>query len=111
MIGAPLLIAAMPVGLSMVAVGEQTGWDPTSLIGTAITPVIIVTLFLTGILHGPGEFNRMEADIDRLRDENERLHQTISERVIPAVTRSTLAVESVASLITTEVHLRHNPDG
>lgn len=80
--------------------------DPLSLIGTVVTPVLVVVLLLANKLHTDGDYRRVIADLHEERAERVRLQTALTERVIPALTRSTLVLETVSPLLQTEVHLR-----
>jgi hypothetical protein len=84
----------------------NSGFDPYSLIGTLLTPVIVVILLLTNKLHTEGDYKRLQADLDLEKGRTTALQEALVERVIPALTRSTLVLEQVSPLLQTEVHLR-----
>lgn len=76
--------------------------DIYSLLGTAVTPAIVVVLLLMGKLRTEAEVKRLEADI-RNRDaviatkddQLSALQNGLIERAIPALTRSTLVLETL----------------
>lgn len=116
----PLLIGGPPAGAIVAATvtGGGDGVNITSLIGTVVTPTIVIILLLLGKL-------RTEPEVKRLEQSNETMRQTILakdndmqqlqaglvDKAIPALTRSTLILETLAPVIQTEVHLRRHPGG
>lgn len=115
-------IVATPAALLSVSVGTtaaNTGppaLDLTSLLGTVITPVIVIILLLLGKLRTEPEVKRLESENTSLRAQvHDKDAQMISlqsglvDKAIPALTRSTLVLETLSPLLQTEVHLRRLP--
>lgn len=99
-----------PAVVSVAGAVVDGGFDPYSLIGTFITPVIVVALLLMGKLHTEGEHKRLLEDLDAEKARTAALQSALTDRVIPALTRSTLVLENVSPLLQTEVHLRRRPE-
>lgn len=96
MIIAPVLALASPAAVSFVAeTVSDTGFDPWTLIGSVVTPVIVVVLLLTGKLRTGAETDRILADNTALRAQVDALQAGLVDRVIPALTRSTLVLEGL----------------
>jgi len=96
-----------PAAVSLLADATTgIGFDPFSLIGTLLTPVIVVLLLLGGKLHTEGDYKRLADDLEAERARTAALQSALTDRVIPALTRSTLVLETVSPLLQTEVHLR-----
>jgi hypothetical protein len=84
-----------------VAAADQ-GFDPYSLIGTVVTPVLVIALLLMGKLHTHGEVARLETDLAArdaalaVKDEQlTALQAGLVDRAIPALTRATLVLEGL----------------
>ena len=67
---------------------------------------MVIVLLLMNKLHTHSEVRRLEEDNDALRADNLRLQDALTDRVIPALTRSTLVLETISPLLQTEIHLR-----
>lgn len=106
----PTLAIGTPTGVLIAEAATQSDFDPVSLIGTLITPVLVVILLLTNKLHTEGDYKRLQQDLDLEKGRTTALQEALVERVIPALTRSTLVLEQVSPLLHTETHLR-NPRG
>lgn len=100
-----------------MAVSEvvTNGADPLALIGTVVTPVTVVVLFLTGFLHTRSEVRRLEealaakdATITRQQEQIDALQNGLIDKAIPALTRATTVLDAISPLITTEPRLRHS---
>lgn len=103
---APAAFTAAPAAVVLAETAATSNFDPYSLIGTALTPVIVVALLLFGKLHTEKDYQRLAEDLDRERAESERLQTALTDRVIPALTRSTLVLEALSPIVQTEVRLR-----
>lgn len=113
------VIAPPTAALVMAATDPTAGFNPYSLIGSAVTPVIVVVLLLFGKLRTETELKRLEEEINgpngykeqiRLKDEQLQLSLNgLLERVVPALTRSTLVLENLAPMLQTEVTITRPP--
>ena len=90
-----------------------TGFSPWQLLYYGVTPVAWVALIISGQLVPKREHERLVHQLGEARQElaEERAHErnlqaTTNERVIPAVTQATLALERIAPLLETETHVR-----
>lgn len=100
-----------PVMTTVVAAADPTAsFNPYSLIGSVVTPVIVVLLLLFGKLRTESESKRQEETLEayrdqlRLKDEQlQQLQTALQERVIPALTRATLVLETLSPLLQTEL--------
>lgn len=104
-----MLVAALAVVPSGAAIAEATtsgGFDPYNLIGTLLTPVLVVVLLLFGKLHTEADYQRLEADRDAEKEERQRLQAALTDRVIPALSRSSLVIEAILPMVQNEVRLR-----
>jgi hypothetical protein len=111
----PGAIVAAPAAI-VLAEAATNQFDPYSLIGTIVTPVIVVALLLFGKLHTEADYQRLADELEASRAEQMRLQTALTDRVIPALTRSTLVLEALSPIIQTEVRLRAaarapDPDG
>lgn len=103
-----VVLAAPVAGAAFVAVGESTNWDPSTLIGTAAAPgvlVVLIIMFFAGKLHGPKEFDALVAERDRYRDENANLHSLFHDSAVPAITRANDAVQTVTATVRDELRM------
>lgn len=116
MIG-PIAAVALPAGVVLAEASASSGFDPYSLIGSVVTPVIVVALLLFGKLHTESDYKRLAEELESERAERVRLQTALTDRVIPALTRSTLVLETLSPMLQTEVRLRaatrpdSDPDG
>jgi hypothetical protein len=106
MLAPAALAVSAPVATLLAEAATNSGFDPYSLIGTLITPVLVVVLLLTNKLHTEGDYKRVIADLEVEKARTTTLQTALVDRVIPALTRSTLVLETVSPLLQTEVHLR-----
>lgn len=98
---APLAIVAVPAAGALAYTAADTGGvDLTSLIGTVVTPVIVILLLLTGKLRTDGEIKNRDETITILRQQNKdqatqlmALQTSVVEKAIPALTRTALILE------------------
>lgn len=104
----PAAVVATPAAVSLIAdaAAGGNGFDPFSLIGTVFTPVVVIILLLTNKLHTEGDYKRIAEDLESERARNAALQTALTEQAIPALTRSTLVLETISPLLQTEVHLR-----
>jgi len=102
----PIAAAVATPAVFVAADAAANGFDPYSLIGTVLTPVIVVTLLLFGKLHTEADYQRVVTDLDLARAEQTRLQTALTDRAIPALTRSTLVLEALSPIVQTEVRLR-----
>lgn len=102
----PLAVALAPAVVVAAEASNGGGFDPYSLIGTVVTPVVVVALLLFGKLHTESDYKRLQEDLDAERAERARLQTALTDRVIPALTRSTLVLEALSPIVQTEVRLR-----
>jgi hypothetical protein len=92
----PAAVIAAPAVVSVAATADGAGgFDPTTLIGTVVTPVLVIALILFGKLHTHGEVERLETDLAAERADNAALQAALTDRVVPALTRSTLVLEAL----------------
>jgi hypothetical protein len=105
------LLVATPPAMVVAEAATGASFDPVSLIGSVITPVIVVVLLLIGKLHTDSDYKRVLADLEAERAERARLQTALTDRVIPALTRSTLVLEAVAPMLQNEIRLRAVRDG
>lgn len=110
MIG-PVLAVATPPAVILTEAATTGGFDPISLIGTIVTPVIVVALLLMGKLHTDSDYRRVLSDLDEERAERVRLQTALTDRVVPALTRATLVLEAVSPTLQAEVRLRAAREG
>lgn len=111
--------AAAAAGVAgLAAAAGAVDFQPYSLIGTVLTPVIVVALLIMGKLRTEGEVKRVEAScarlealLDRKDEQLQVLQRSVDERAIPALTRAALILESVAPLLQTETRVRRPPAG
>ena len=69
--------------------GEVATFDPSSLLtGGILTPVAIVVLIMTKWLSPKWMVTRLEAQVDRLTAELEEARRSMTDEVVPALTRS-----------------------
>lgn len=115
MMWGPVAVIASPavVSLGAAVVDPGSGFDPVSLIGTVITPVIVVGLFLAGKLHPHSEIVRMQETITRLlaekaeKDVQLAATQTwMRDQAFPGMARAALVLETITPLLQTDVRLR-----
>lgn len=106
MTAGPLIALGAPPAVVLTEAATSTGFDPYSLIGTVVTPVIVVALLLLGKLHTDADYKRVIADLDHERAERVRFQSALTERVVPALTRATLVLEAVSPSLQQEVRLR-----
>jgi TRAP-type mannitol/chloroaromatic compound transport system permease large subunit len=117
--GALAVLLVPPVSIGVAELSSTSiapNFDITSLIGTVITPALVIVLLLMGKLHTDPEVKRLQHDNDDLR---EQIHQKdadvaasqqkLIDSVIPALTRSALVLESVLPLLQTETRVRRLP--
>lgn len=114
-------LLATPAALSVVAAtstGVTGNFDLTSLVGTVVTPVIVIFLLLLGKLRTEPEVKRLERENDNLRElvhekdtQMLALQSGLVDKAIPALTRSTLVLETISPMLQTEVSLRRPPRG
>lgn len=111
-VATPLFVDASGV----LATSSTGGFDVTSLVGTVVTPALVIVLLLFGKLRTEPEVKRLEADIDSLRAQVREkdaqintLQTGIVDKAIPALARTTLVLETISPLLQTEVHLRRPP--
>lgn len=101
-------LVVAPAALGLVAdAATADSFGPYSLIGTVVTPVIVVVLLLAGKLHTHGELARLVDSNEQLRAQNQTLQEALIERAVPALTRSTMVLEQITPLIQNEVRLRN----
>lgn len=104
----PLAVLAAPPAV-VLAEAASSGFDPYSLIGTVLTPVIVVTLLLFGKLHTESDYQRLLDDRNSEKAERIQLQSVVNERVIPGMARQTLINEAVLAAlpqVENEVRLR-----
>lgn len=104
---------AAPVTLAVAEQGAA-GFDPWTLIGTVITPVVVVVLLLIGKLHTDVDYKRLSDTAKSEHDERIRLQNIVNERVIPMSHRQTLVMEATLPLVQAQVRLleaRENASG
>lgn len=106
MIGQVLVVGNAAVVGVLADAASSNSFDPYSLVGTLLTPVLVVILLLTNKLHTEGDYKRLQQDLDLEKGRTTALQEALVERVIPALTRSTLVLEQVSPLLQTEVHIR-----
>lgn len=103
------VVGTLLTGGSVLAEAAASGtFDPWSLVGTTVTPVVVLILLVTGYLHTGGDYKRMEADLKETREELTALRTSVMDRAIPALTRTTSVLEGLSPLI--ETRLR-SPNG
>lgn len=85
------------------------------LVGTIITPVVVVVMLVIGKLATGRERDRLEAEVARLnallaeRDAQiAAVQEKFTERVIPALVKATTALEAVAPYLQTETVVRRD---
>jgi hypothetical protein len=101
MVGPLAAVAAPTVAAAAYAVtSDSSGLDLTSLLGTVVTPVIVILLLLTGKLRTEGEVKNRDETIAILRRQNSdkedqlvALQTSVVEKAIPALTRTALILE------------------
>jgi hypothetical protein len=97
----PLAVVAAPAATALAYTAADTGGvDLTSLLGTVVTPVIVILLLLTGKLRTEGEVKNRDETIRILRQQNTdkdvqltALQAGVVEKAIPALTRTALILE------------------
>lgn len=105
------LLAAPPVATAVTALADQQPGlvSPETLVGTLITPVMVVVLFLTNQIYSRGHVKNLEAALkesqDREQAKDEQYSQSM-ERVIPALTLSTNVLNEVSPFIRSGVLLQ-----
>jgi hypothetical protein len=108
---APALVIAPPAVVLLADASSSGGLDPyAGLIGTLVTPVIVVLLLLAGKLHTDSDY---QSRVDYGKDEHEervRLQAVIDEQVIPRMGRNTLILEALMPLVRDQVRLRAMQD-
>jgi hypothetical protein len=94
-----------------------SGFDLTSLLGTFVTPTIVVILILTGKLRTDADWKRIAAESDRkdeiITEQHTQLmavQAAMMEKAIPALVRSSQVLEDVSSFFRTEVTIRRPHD-
>lgn len=108
----PVTVAIPVAGVAVLTdAASSAGFDPISIIGTVLTPTIVIILLLTGKLHTDSEVKRLEDAVTAKDAQLAALQSGLTDRVIPALTRATLVLETVSPLLQTDVHLRHDPSG
>lgn len=105
MIAQALVVAAPPTAY-VAAEASNSGIDFTTIIGTLITPAIVVGLLLVNKLHTAGDYDRLAADRDAERTERLRLQNVITEDVLPKAHRATLVMEALLPIVEAEVRLK-----
>lgn len=116
----PVALAVPPVyGFVMAAATDGTGGvNIPSIIGTTVTPVIVIILLLMGKLRTEPEVKRIEKSLSEanatvaVKDKQlQDLQAGLVDKAIPALTRTTLVLETIAPMLQTELHLRRPPSG
>jgi hypothetical protein len=113
----PLAIVGPPVTAALVSFADANsnsgGIDITALIGSAITPAIVVTLLLFGKLHTEPEVRALREDLVQERKDHAETRTQLAqaqagyiEKAIPALTRAVLVLETLTPILQTEVHLK-----
>lgn len=101
-----LLATPAATYLAAAAADSNTGFDPTTLVGTFITPVGVLIMLGTGWLITGKEARRLERALEAADAERLRLQQALIDPTVPALTRSTDALEQIAQLLQTETRIR-----
>jgi hypothetical protein len=85
--------------------------DLQSLIGTTVTPAIVILLLLFGKLRMESEVKRLERDLAAERKERLDLLETVTTKVIPALTKSTLVLEKMVPTVEADITYRRTAHG
>lgn len=111
------LLAVAPAGVLVAGAAANSGFDAWTLLTTG-GPVgilaVVVWLVLTDKLHTHGDYKRVVDELEAEKTERLRLQAALTDRAIPALTRSTLVLEALSPLLQNEVRLRaatRSPDG
>lgn len=91
--------AALTAGGVLAAGAGLAGWDPTTLIGTVVTPVVMVLLFITGWIVPKQSADELRRDLAAERAAREALARTLTEDVVPALVRSTDAMAANTAMM------------
>lgn len=86
-------------GHAIATLADAAGADPASIIGTTVTPVVVVLLLVTGWLRTKGETDRVTRDLAEERAARVELQRVLTSEVVPALTRSTDAVTRSTDLM------------
>ncbi len=94
MIGTAAVVGSVGTAGGVLAAAADS-FDPVSLIGTAVTPVVVVLLLVTGWLRTRSEAERLEKalqdaqdDADEARAQHAALVTKLVNDIVPALTRS-----------------------
>jgi hypothetical protein len=96
------LIAAAPIVI-VAAESSGTSIDITSIVGTVVTPVVVIALLIMGKLRTENEIKNRDETITILRKQVaskdaqlESLQEGVVNKAIPALTRAALILEKIS---------------
>lgn len=96
------LIAAPAIAV-VAAESSGTSIDITSIVGTVVTPVVVIALLIAGKLRTENEVKNRDETITLLRNQVdakdvqlESLQEGVVNKAIPALTRAALILEKVS---------------
>lgn len=106
LVGSSLATAAAAI----TEASSGSGFDPFTLIGSTITPVIVIVLLLTGKLHTDVDYKHLEKYASREHDERVQLLTVVTETVLPNQHRATVIMELLLPFIEAEFRVRQVRD-
>jgi hypothetical protein len=96
-------LVAAPTIAFVAAESSSTGIDITSVVGTVVTPVVVIALLIMGKLRTENEIKNRDETITILRQQVrekdaqlESLQEGVVNKAIPALTRAALILEKVS---------------
>ena len=92
-------LAAVPAAVLSATSDAGGGFDPLSLIKDFGFPTAVVIMFVCGFIVTKQELQRTRADLEAERAARVALQSTLTDQVVPALTRSTDAVNRSADLM------------
>jgi len=107
---ASILLAPLTASAIIAADSGSGGVDVSSLLGTAVTPVLVILLLLTGKLRTENEVKNRDETIANLRQQIHdkdaqlgALQAGVVDKAIPALTRTALVLEKLSPMLTPDV--------
>ena len=96
-------VITIPTAVVLAAETTGTGFDISSIIGTVVTPVVVLMLLIMGKLRTENEIKNRDETIAILRQQVkdkdaqlDRLQEGLVDKAIPALTRAALILEKIS---------------